>query len=947
MTRELDVFSVPLAGVQLVEASAGTGKTWTLCALVLRLLLERGLRLPEILLVTFTTAATAELRERVRLRLVEAIAHLNGAPEGRDPLVPELLRRLQAAGAAPQQLAERLNEALLGFDEAAIHTIHGFAQRSLAELAFAAGQRSEWEAVQDESDLRLEVAQAWWREQLVPPGAQAPLLLDFLRAGGDTPERFADQLGEHLRLPLARCIWPPDADLSPRDADEADALLQEARALFAAERDSLRGLVEADLARWPSNIYKPEAVATAFEEWEALIAAPDALLRPLKLDKTKLKLLRRSHLDEKLKKHQAPLPAHPFPLLADALIDAIEALQQQLDAARRALRARWLQQGRERLLHLKAERGLLGYDDMLQRLHAQLQQPAALAQLRQRYPAALIDEFQDTDPLQYALFKRLQPPCCFFVGDPKQAIYRFRQADLPTYLQARAEADAVWTLTHNQRSTPELLEALNALFGRRPDAFLQPGLHYLPVQAGSKRKAVLTERTPSSALQLWSWTPQPAQAARQRVLSHLAADIARRLHPLAGDRLGDGVDDAPLQPRHIAVLVRTHRQAGWVVDALRAVGVEAVALAQGSVWASPEAQELLQLLEALLGPPREDRQRALLASVALGLDAAALAQLSEGEAWQQQWAGRWRRWRELAQERLRERAPAAFLHAWLEDSGAAQRLLALPQGERRLSNWLHAIELLQQEAGHSASPSALLAWLRRQRHERGGGEDALLRLESDAARVQVITVHRSKGLEFPIVYLPFAHEGESRRGGDKPWALRCRDDAQQQVLDYAASELSPAQKAMQALEDAAEAVRLHYVGLTRAALRCVVSVGLLSSSPGQPASRFAPLHALVAHDGQVPWPEHELKNDAIEAAWAEQGQAPHTALRQLDGEAIPEPLLRAEAAPQLAARTPPSPLPALHWVGSFSRLIQPGHGASLASGSEPDATMDAALAPDD
>jgi exodeoxyribonuclease V beta subunit len=944
--RELDVLSVPLHGVQLVEASAGTGKTWTLCALLLRLLLERGLPLREVLVVSFTTAATAELRERVRRRLAETAQALDhGAPHA-DPFLRGLLERLQ--GEDPVRLRARLQDALQGFDEAAIHTIHGFAQRSLAELGFAAGAPVQLEAIQDESALRLELAQAWWRRELVDGATASPLLLDFLLAEKEDPQVFADQLGQHLRLPLARCIWPaeaaPDAALEAR----ARAALQDARRAWLDGlngREALHAELHAALPRLYGNVYKASSLDEAFAEWDERLDDPAALLRRVR-DGSRLKLLRRDHLDDKLKKNQVPVAEHPFLRLAAEFLDAQAALLDHLQAVRRSLRARWLRQGSEALEQLKAQRGLLGFDDMLRRLHLALQQPEALAQLRKRYPAALIDEFQDTDPLQYTVFRALfnkfnkgsgleslplagasgsrqeLPPCCFLVGDPKQAIYKFRQADLPTYLRARDEAEAVWTLQHNQRSTPELLQALNGLFGRQPKAFLQPGLAYLPVQAGSKPKPALEEAQPGAALQLWTWSERPQAEVRALLLRQLAQDIARRLHPTQGDRL----DGAPLRPGHIAVLVRSHRQAGWVLEALRAAGIEAVTLGQGSVWSSPEVAELQQLLQALYGPPHPDRQRALLASVALGLDAAQLAALSTED--QAAWAARWQAWRRLA----RELPLAALLHRWLQESGAAQRLLALPQGERRLTNWLHAIELLHAvQHALAPNPAALLAELARLRHAAPLGEDALLRLESDAQRVAVVTVHRSKGLEYPIVYHPFAHEGR-RASAPSGWSLSWRDAEDRQVLDYAAEQLDDARQSARELEEAAEELRLHYVALTRAMLRCVLSVGPYSVGRSSKPSRRAALHALVvAEQAQqaTPWPRHELAAESIAQAWREQAERPHTALRELDaGPSEPIAALPPAAPKPLAARPTPAMLPPLRWVGSFSSLIQPAHGAA-------------------
>ena len=917
--NELAVFEVPLSGRQLVEASAGTGKTWTLCALLLRLLLEKKRPIGHILVVTFTEAATAELRDRIRARLIEVKAHLAEPPPppanetARDPFVADLLTHLHALGHEDEDLKAGLELALQSFDEASIFTIHGFCQRALGELGFAAGRAQQLEVVKDEAPLRLELAQSFWRRELVP--LQNAALLAHMLAKKEGPEDWANELKRLADKPMAQLIWPDAVSSSDAVEAMAQAALAEARASWAASRAQMWTELHAALPNLSKTSFKPEALAQAFADWDELLAASDALSRKLP-DKHKLALLTTDKLVP-LKNKPAP-PEQRFYALAQALLAAREQLQAHLDAELRHLRCRWLQWGLPALAELKAERRLLGFADMLGQLHERLQDPNALAQLRARFPVALIDEFQDTDPQQYAVFRALfegQSGPCFFVGDPKQAIYRFRQADLPTYLAARDEADAVWTLAHNQRSTPELLAALNGLFKRQAQPFLQKGLDYVPVQAGAKPKPKLTEPEATAALELWTW-PVPTAPdvltkvqATGRVLSALAADIAQRLNT-------NQLDGKPLRPGHIAVLVRTHRQAAEVAQALAQAGIDSVANGQASVWRSSEAQELHLVLQALLGPARESLQRAALSTVLMGANAAQLAHADDAQ--QDRWRAQWASWREAAQEGL-----APVLRRWLEEAGVAQRLLALPQGERRLTNVLHLFELLQSQVDQS--PMALLAWMQAQRHDAGEAEDAQLRLESDADRVAIVTVHRSKGLEYPIVYHPFAFEGRSSRGNAKAWAQAVHD-GQQLVLDYRGEALPPAAKAALELEDAAEAMRLHYVALTRAVLRCIVAIGPYQVKSGNgyssKESNHAPIHALVASNGLAHWPSHDLNAQFIAEAWS--APLPHTALRQLDEPVDAAPVLRSPPdARVLQARVAP-PLPPLRWVGSFSRLVQPG-----------------------
>ncbi len=912
---ELPVFDVDLHGVQLVEASAGTGKTWTLCALLLRLLLERGLALNQILVVTFTKAATAELRERVRGRLEETRRALDGAPPSGDPFVPTLLSRLRGLGHEDALLKSRLDLALHGFDEAAIFTIHGFAQRSLAELGFAAGLPTQLEALTDEAPLREELARAWWRHEIVQ-GGLPPALLQALQAQpNERPEDWAQQLGRHLRLPGAEALWPAPPGAEPPDPEPLRA---ELAARWPTERERLR-LMLAGSDALKANVYSPGAIEKCLADWDSLLAG-----RPPAHDKAAL--LGTEKIQASLKKGKTA-PEALFFADAQTLLDRLAARDLHTRAQLQRLRCRWLQEGAVQLARLKRERGLIGYDDMLGLLHERLQPPqgaAALALLQARYGAALVDEFQDTDPMQYRVFAALFPRGdrpCFYVGDPKQAIYRFRQADLPTYLQARAEAEAVWTLSHNQRSVPELLTAFNAFFGRHPNAFLAPGLDYVAVQAGAKPKPLLQEATPSAPLQLWGWEKDDEgwplkDEARQRALQACARDIARRLQ---ADRLGDRA----LQPGDIAVLVRTHRQAGRVAAALAAAGIESVALSQASVWSSDEAEELQLLLEALLGPSRAATQRAALATRLLGFDATLLAALQTDEAAAEQQSERWTRWRQDAAS-----GPlVAALQRLMVEAGAPQRLLAQPQGERRLTNWLHLLELLQDAP---TAPGALRAWVRRQRHEGAGGDDAQLRLESDARRVAIVTIHRSKGLEYPLVYCPFAFEGPGRDMSANDWGRPRRDGAGHQQIDYRGGEPDEAETAARHAEDRAEELRLHYVALTRAMQRCVLVVGPYRTKSGKGTSDKPSLAAAIHHFALGREPASLAE---VDAAWST--PLPQTGLLRLAQHPPAPPALPAPVRPQLAARPAPARLPPLRWTGSFSRLVEPdGHGVLL--GDAPD-----------
>ena len=936
-TPSFDVFGCALQRTQLIEASAGTGKTWTLCGLYLRLLLERALPVADILVVTFTNAATAELRERIRARIADTLARLrgSGAPSA-DPFVSALLQRLRGApGLRDEDMAARLELALQSFDEASILTIHGFCQRALAELPFSTGMPLQLTLLEDDGELRQQVVHDFWRRH-VAGMALSPALAAHLLQRKDTPERLGELLRRRLGKPLSRWLWPQPGDIALPDPAPRDAAFAAARALWQAQREAIVAIVQEAQPRLPQNSHSPAAVQTALQSWAALLAAPAA---PEAIDPdSKLELLGQARLQAR--KKEAPVGEHRFFGLAQQLIDACQAREQALVLQRLQLLRTLVEQGPDALRRAKREQRVLGFDDMLINLHQRLAGAggaALAATLRRRFAAALVDEFQDTDPLQYAIFEALyrgSDAPLFLVGDPKQAIYSFRHADLHTYLRARGAAQAEYTLDQNQRSSQPLLQALNGLFGSNPRAFMLDGLDYRPVRMGDKPRAPLVEDAApgGAALQLWllprdgDGQPLLRAEAMRLAFEACAGEIARLLGEGRAGRARLG--DRPLAAGDIAVLVRSHAQGAAMRRALTAVGVGSVELSQASIFDSSDAADLEQVLAAMLEPQREALLRAALATEAMGRDAAALQALAEDEAAWLDCIGRFAAYRDT----WLARGVGRMLREWMRGEDVSRRLLQRSDGERRLTNLMHLCELLHEAAAGHAGPEALLRWLREQRGRARRDDAAQLRLESDRNLVQVVTIHKSKGLEYPLVFCPMLWDGQQR--GDSPGeGLEYRDDGEpvvdMRVLDKAAIK---AIKAQQALEAAAETMRLIYVALTRAVHRCTLVVGPYLSRHGNNLSAAqgcrARLNWLVAGAGLSPreWLQNKLAPEQIDAAWAALAHqhAPQVALAPLPvGRAAvlaPQPA----AAERVAALRLPRPLPPPWWIGSYSSLA---HGA--------------------
>ena len=934
----LDPLACPLHGTRLIEASAGTGKTWNICVLVLRLLLERRLELRQILVVTFTNAATAELRERIRSRIAQALARLQGrGPATADAVIDELLAGAgSATGQTAAELALRLDRALQGFDEASIFTIHSFCQRALADTAFSAGMPLALDLLPDDRALRLQAVQDFWRRRIAGAALPEALAAHFL-ASGDSPDSHARLLARRLAKPLSTLVWPDDIDDdTPPDLEAQRAAHGAARACWLQQRDQILACVTEALPRLNANSYRDASVRAAAADWDALLDSDDALAAAPK--ENKLALLTSTRL--RPKKNQAPPEPHAFFDLADQLLARRAANAEALSRQRLRLLRELLLEVPQALLRTKIEQRVTAFDDMLFNLHRRLAGAGGeglAATLRARFPAALIDEFQDTDPLQFSIFSALHgdgPGLLALVGDPKQAIYGFRSADLQTYLRAREQVDAEYTLTHNQRSTAGLLAALNALFGSNGRAFMLDGLHYREVGFGAKPRPALVEAgtplPPHAPLQLWTL---PATAAEGQPLTKPLAQLAAA-QACAGEiarLVGAGLaGEATLGGRavaagDIAVLVRSHAHGALMRAALAALGVGCVELSQDSVLRSPDAEELERVLAAMLEPARTGLLRAALATTLLGFDAAAIDTLTADEAVLLDTMARFSGYR---QTWLR-RGVAAMLREFARGESVHQRLLARPDGERRLTNLLHLGECLHEAAQTFDGAEAQLRWLGAARREETADDSAQLRLESDRNLVQIVTIHKSKGLEYGFVFCPFLWDGYRRslqRGGD---GVEVHDDEGRPLFDFSRPD-ADRQRVLderRRIDAAAEDLRLVYVALTRAVHRCHLVIGSYvkgEASTGE--SERSLLNWLVAGQGMTPaqWLDSKQTRPPAAASWAALAAScpGHIGLAPLPtGPAAPL-LAPASDADALAALVAPPTVPLSWWIGSYSSLTQ-------------------------
>ncbi|HEX8296166.1 MAG TPA: exodeoxyribonuclease V subunit beta [Chthoniobacteraceae bacterium] len=786
-----------IRGTTLIEASAGTGKTYTIAALFLRLIIEQDLRVSQILVTTYTVPATAELRDRIR-RLLHAalVAWTSGFTE--DPLLNALL---QADRTPAEVVRRRVGAALRAFDEAAIYTIHGFCQRILQDRAFESSALFDVELITDESALFQEVAQDYWRLLFYAAPPHEVIAAGAAKLQPAALAKLLKETSSHSRLR----VLPSELDLSETKAALASSLA-EFRTKWPSWREQVRGffLPTAPWAKGPCN--KSEEMKSKLDAVERCFtedpSAPDFT--------ESFKTFRTSAI-AKSTSARGTTPAHPFFDLCDRILELTNRFGI-------ALETNFLAWARAELLRRKLQQNVVSFDDLLTRLHAALQAPGGTnlaAAVRTRFPAALIDEFQDTDPIQEEIFTRVfasSENWLYLIGDPKQAIYGFRGADVFSYLAAAARADHQFKLGTNFRSVPPLVAAVNTLFSRPAKPFLADGIEFDPVRAAPKTDAekLRVNGEKRAPFRIWlhdSDEPLGASSSAEQLPRVVAAKISRLLDGRA-ELNGRG-----LQPSDIAVLTASNKQARAVQAALSAQAVPSVLLSNASVFDSREAADLQTLLAAIAEPLREGLLRGALAGRLLGQTAAEIDALSADEGAWEKWLLRFQTWN----ERWRCEGFIPMFRRVLIDCCIRPRLLGQPDGERALTNILHLGEVLHHAACEQRlSPTALALWLAARRREKTvASEEHEVRLERDEDAVRVVTVHKSKGLEYNVVFCPFGW-GKAELWRDERPLFHSESGL---TLDFGSDDYAAHEAAAEA-ERLAEHLRLLYVALTRARHEC-------------------------------------------------------------------------------------------------------------------------------
>ncbi len=814
-----NVQNAPLRyGISLIEASAGTGKTFTLAMLVLRSVVEQNIAIDQLLVVTFTKAATEELKTRIRQRFTEARQYCLDAQLNKDSNLRSWLNSLSIPR---EQIQLRLDFALQNMDQAGVFTIHGFCQRVLAEHALESGQLFNSELRGDLAQVELQCVDDYWRRQVYPLTAwQASVVCQDCQ----TPEQLLNSLGsidatlECFPKPLdGRALLDKMQDLARQASSHIKSILN---AIHAVAEDGKFN--ETYLNNLPQNL----------DEWTDWLDAKSVLKPELEM-LSSVEVMKGLNGNKFRRSKKNPLSSEEQKtnyLQANAIdCQVIDALLSTLHEVKVNFRsAAWAQLHQQIDATLQAM-NVLSFDQLITRLAEALQGDKGsllITALQQRFQVALIDEFQDTDQNQWQIFSSVfdsPQHALYLIGDPKQAIYKFRGADVFTYFAVQQQAQQHYTLGYNWRSHPQLVAAVNRLFART-DPFVFKQLQYIDVTAARKvdEGEIKLKAQPSAPFVIKHmppndksdyWSVRQKETVQQTIMSSICAEIVDLL--IQGEIISKQ-QSRSVCPRDIAILVRGNQEAERYQQALADYNVPSLLNNKASVFKSHEAINLYHVLQAIAQPGQLTTLKQALAINWFALDGQYLYALEQNQHALDGWLARFQQYYECWQQQ-------GLMSMWrqvVETEKLSVKIANLPQAERILTNLQHLLELIQQAVvDEHLSVHKTLAWISHaiQQDERFNGDSVQLRLESDEQAVRIITMHSAKGLEYPVVFCPSLWERKLQLKQQKQ-RVKCHE--QGKLLVDLGSENFEMRKQQALQEELAEELRLCYVALTRAKYRC-------------------------------------------------------------------------------------------------------------------------------
>ena len=830
--QNLCAHTIPLYGIHLIEASAGTGKTYNITRIYLRLLLERRLTVEQILVMTFTKDATEELRGRIDASIRDAINHWYELIEN-DEYFISISKNIES-----NEAIHCLKKALLYLDEAAIFTIHGFCKRVLTQHAFVTGMAFNANMESDCQDLVLEACQDWYRSLAKTSTEQFQLLVNFWQ----TPEQFLGQFYRAISQTAELQILSPQTvidDFFYKITQAKQSLITEKTFIFTYLVDTKKGAERQQRC----------------DEYQALIMWLDDVLNDIDHVNSSMpsSFFNGNRFSRSLHKVQ-------FKEIFQGVNEIKKAKDKISQQISKAHAYEIVKSGvvniRQTIITKKMQQNVLGFDDLITNLAQALletgenkekvaEQNDLAKCLFDQFPVALVDEFQDTDPQQFsileAIYYRQTKPALYLIGDPKQAIYGFRGGDVFAYLNARNSCDQQWLMDINWRSSQQMITAYNRIFWgndltqQAQDVFGY-NIPYTQVKASIKSQQLVNIDSQFNALQFVHINPIDTKTGQvsekaslqsfRPVIANWCAQEISRLLQLNSNILNK---DKTLVAKDIAILVRDGSEAAEIKSALNSQGLGSVYLSEReNLLKTAQANQLVAVLQGILFVENDRLFTAAIASPLMGLTPVSFYQLQQNQhAWQQL---------KFAFVELRNQ--------WQNKSFISMALMLLhqhfvilsEQKDRVLTNLIHLFELLQAASQRHHQGQELLFWLEQQVAMENPDGETELRLESDEALIKIVTQHGSKGLEYPVVFIPFVtrHKDPLKFANKAVTLLNYHDEQGQLQLSLDGTQ--SAKDAMQS-EAYAETVRLLYVAITRAKQRCYLLTTQFSEAENSPLGR--------------------------------------------------------------------------------------------------------------
>ncbi len=799
--KPFNTSSVPLEGSNLIEASAGTGKTYSIAIMVLRLILEKRISVKEILMVTFTKAAVAELEERIRLFIREA-HKVSGENQITDAAITKVVEQA-IRDSTRKEVQQLLKEAVLFLDETSVLTIHGFCQQTLTEFAFETNQLFGSETLNDIASLIDREVNKFWRENITTLHIN---LLGQLIEHGLKRSDIVSVLKDHIS----------GKKYFEYDENESYSLCGEDQVSFSATIKELtekdKEIKECVYDHIKKNSARLKTISESNRHAQAsvlhLIDTPAEFLNTIVSRKDKI------YID---KLYGDIIEQHDE---CDKLIqDKNDIIQSVINK----IYCHAIGTVTAAIDKYKQRNSLLAFDDMIVNLHKAIvsdNNKNLISSLQKKYKAVFVDEFQDTDRLQYQIFHTAfgsGHTILFYIGDPKQSIYAWRKADIFTYFKASDETDNKYGMNTNYRSSARLIQAMNLFF--KPytgfDTFYfteqEKSIEYIGVEApaDNKKGELFFNGEPDAPITIYE--NQNNSEVAETVTAQIIALLENENY-----KIKEKGTSRKIRPSDIGILVRKNKQAIAVKSCLAKRGIPAVTIDDSKILQSEEAQYVLYLLEALININKSTINKALL-SPFTGYDTKAVLALSEEAV-----LNDFREYKNIWDKD----GVYSFLMKFVFDYQVRTLLLNrhTENGERTIANLFQVIEVLHKvQSEKQFSASELTNWLKRGIDGmQTEGDEFEQRVESDDEAVKIVTIHKSKGLEYNIVFAPFLDL-------DKKIHFRFssfRDTVTGDYIFADSQQLNQEQQQILDEQTEQENRRLIYVAITRAVYKCYISKSL-------------------------------------------------------------------------------------------------------------------------